>query len=316
MSNIEKYFVRGFIKFLNKQIQEKSAEQAESLEVAVQCLESCFELNQDESTNSNPLNNVDLFELFINTYVTVNPERKSEAEQLKNDGNRLMKEEKYQEALNAYGRAIGLDATNPVFYCNRAAAYSRIGEYQKAVDDCNQAIRYDPNYGKAFGRLGLAYSKMNRHQEAIDAYKNAIRIEPDNQDYKNNMEVTQQRLEEQQQSGSVPNLGNLGAGLGGLGGAAGGIDFAAALNNPALVNMATRMMTDPSIQNMLGQLSGMNNVDALLETGRQLAMQMSSENPELFAQIRQQMMDQTGEPGADGTQPPSEPGSNPDPKGN
>jgi tetratricopeptide (TPR) repeat protein len=44
--------------------------------------------------------------------------------------------------------AIGLDATNPVFYCNRAAAFSRIGEYQKAVDDCNQAIRYDPNYGK------------------------------------------------------------------------------------------------------------------------------------------------------------------------
>lgn len=33
----------------------------------------------------------------------------------------------------------------------------------------------------------------------------------------------------------------------------------------------------------------MNNVDALLETGRQLAQQMSSENPELFAQIRRQM---------------------------
>lgn len=89
---------------------------------------------------------------------------------------------------------------------------------------------------------------MNRHAEAIDAYKNALRIEPDNQDYKNNMEVTQQRLEEQQTSGSAgpAGLGGLGAGLGG----AGGIDFAAALNNPALVNMATRMMSDPSIQNM------------------------------------------------------------------
>jgi small glutamine-rich tetratricopeptide repeat-containing protein alpha len=155
---------------------------------------------------------------------------------------------------------------------------------------------------------------MNRHQEAIDAYKNAIRIEPDNQDYKNNMEVTQQRLEEQEQSGTAPNFGNLGAGLGGLGGmgAPGGIDFAAALNNPALVNMATRMMGDPSIQNMLGQLSGMNNVDALLETGRQLAMQMSNENPELFAQIRQQMMDQneSGEGGDNSGNP------NPEPKGN
>lgn len=105
MSNIEKYFVRGFIKFLNEQIQKNPSEQAESLEVAVQCLESCFELNQGEDT-ANPLNNVDLFELFVNTYVTVNPDRKAEAEQLKNDGNRLMKEEKYQEALNAYGRWV------------------------------------------------------------------------------------------------------------------------------------------------------------------------------------------------------------------
>lgn len=87
-------------------------------------------------------------------------------------------------------------------------------------------------------------------------------------------------------------------------GGAGGIDFAAALNNPALVNMATRMMTDPSIQNMLGQLSGMNNVDALLETGRQLAMQMSNDNPELFNQIRQQMMDQNGGAGEEGANNP------------
>lgn len=297
MSNIEKAFVRGFIRFLNKQIEEKKSDEiSESIEVAVQCLESTFELSQDQDA-ANPLNNVDLFELFINTYVNSNPERKKEAEELKNDGNRLMKEEKYNEALVAYGRAIALDASNPIYYCNRAAAYSRTGDYQKAIDDCNQAIRYDSSYGKAYGRLGLAYSKMNRHQEAIDAYKNALRIEPDNQDYKNNMEVTQQRLEEQQQQSAAVGAGAggiPGMGMGAMPGFPGNIDFAAALNNPALVNMATRMMSDPSIQNMLGQLSGMNNVDALLETGRQLAMQMSNENPELFAQIRQQMEDQGG----------------------
>lgn len=150
---------------------------------------------------------------------------------------------------------------------------------------------------------------MNRHQEAIDAYKHAIRIEPDNQDYKNNMEVTVQRLEEQQQS--TLNFGQLGAGLGGLGGA-GGIDFAAALNNPALVSMATRMMSDPSIQNMLGQLSGMNNMDAILETGRQLAEQMNQENPELFAQLRGQMMNPEG--GAGNETNPGDPNPNPNPE--
>lgn len=292
MSDLEtKYFVRSFIRFLNQQLAEKSSDSAESLEVAIQCLENVYELSDESSaglSEDHPMANVELYDLFLNTYVSVSPERKAEAEQLKNEGNRLMKEEKFQEALNIYSRAISLDATNPVFYCNRAAAYSRMGDFQKAVDDCKMALKYDPNYGKAFGRLGLAFSKMNRHSEAIEAYRNALRIEPDNQDYKNNMEVTQQRLDEQATSAN-----NLGAGLGGLGGA-GGIDFAAALQNPALVQMATRMMGDPSIQNMLGQLSGMNNVDALLETGRHLAMQMSSENPELFAQIRQSMEQNNG----------------------
>lgn len=82
-----------------------------------------------------------------------------------------MKEEKYQEALNMYNKAISLDATNPVFYCNRAAAFSRIGDYNRAAEDCKMSLKYDPKYSKAYGRLGLAYSKMNKHELALDAYK-------------------------------------------------------------------------------------------------------------------------------------------------
>lgn len=106
-TTVEKFFVRGFIKFLNQQILDKpSSENSEAIEVAVQCLESCFDIPQNPTPEekSNPLNNVDLYDLFVNTYVTVNPERKAEAELMKNEGNRLMKEEKYQEALNMYGK--------------------------------------------------------------------------------------------------------------------------------------------------------------------------------------------------------------------
>lgn len=305
MSDIEaKFFVRAFLRFLNSQLEQPSisSDSRESLEVAIQCLENVYEIppaaDGDATTAdddaANPLNHIDLFEVYRGAFSNVSPERKQEAETLKNEGNRLMKEEKYQEALNTYGRAISLDATNPVFYCNRAAAYSRLGDYQRASDDCRMSLRYDPNYSKAYGRLGLAYSKMNKHEQALEAYQSALRIEPENQDYKNNMSVTQQRLEEIRATpggtgagvagpaaaGGLPNLGA--AGLG-------NIDFAAALNNPALVSMATRMMSDPSIQNMLGQLSGMNNVDALLETGRHLAMQMSTQNPDVFANVIRQM---------------------------
>lgn len=91
-------------------------------------------------------------------------------------------------------RAIALDPTNPVFYCNRAATHSRLGDYQRAADDCKLSLRYDPNYSKAYGRMGIAYSKLNKHALAVQAYKNALELEPDNVDYLNNMNVATQRL--------------------------------------------------------------------------------------------------------------------------
>lgn len=156
-----KYFVQAFLRFLQQQIDtcNFSTDIVESLEVAGQCLETAYDLPSlasmaTSSADDSPLNHIDLYEIFDSTCLKISPERKLMAENIKNDGNLLMKEEKYNEALNAYNRAISIDATNPVFYCNRAAAFSRMADFQKAADDCKMALRYDPNYSKAYGRLG------------------------------------------------------------------------------------------------------------------------------------------------------------------
>ncbi|XP_065095788.1 small glutamine-rich tetratricopeptide repeat-containing protein beta-like [Ochlerotatus camptorhynchus] len=287
MSNIEeKFFVRSFIRFLNGQLGQPnlSSNSRESLGVAIQCLENVNEIGQEEGDNSheNPLNHIDLFEVYQSTLRYVSPKRKQEAENLKNEGNRLIKEKKYQEAMNTYSKAISEDATNPVFYCNRAAAYTLLGDYQSAADDCHMSLRYDPNYSKAYGRLGLAYSKMNKYAQALEAYQNALRIQPDNQDYKNNVSVTHQRLEQHR---SVP------IGAGGDEGLTDTviIDYTAALNNPAINSLFTRIMDDPSVQNMMGQLGGINSMRAALLTGRLLSEQMRSHNPDVFANVIYEM---------------------------
>lgn len=168
MSNVPtetKYFVQAFLRFLQNQIDKSnfSPDIVESLEVAGQCLETAYDLpslsgsNESGSTSGvddNPLAHIDLYEIYRSTCCTISADRKLEAENIKNEGNQLMKEEKYNDALVAYNKAICIDATNPVFYCNRAAAYSRLGDYQKAADDCKMALRYDNNYSKAYGRLG------------------------------------------------------------------------------------------------------------------------------------------------------------------
>lgn len=210
-----------------------------------------------------------------------------------------MKEGKYGEALNAYNQAVALDATNPVFYCNRAAAHSRLGDYNRAIEDCKLSLSYDSNYSKAWGRLGLAYSKLNNQVEAVAAYKRAIEIEPDNEDYKNNLKVAQEKLDAPCSSGPAGGFPGFPGG--------GGFDISAALNNPALVQMASRMMADPGMQNMLSQLGGMSDVNSLVETGRQLAQQIAGQNPELVETIRRQMQDGGFNPGSSDQNPPQDP---------
>lgn len=49
---------------------------------------------------------------------------KEKADKLKNEGNELMKAEKFTDALEKYKQAIEIDSSNAVYYCNRAAGNS------------------------------------------------------------------------------------------------------------------------------------------------------------------------------------------------
>jgi len=84
-------------------------------------------------------------------------EDKAKAEKLKQEGNSLMTAKKYEDAIKAYTQAITLDATNPVYYSNRAAGYSSKGDHFSAIADANKAIEVDPNYSKGHHRLGYEY---------------------------------------------------------------------------------------------------------------------------------------------------------------
>jgi small glutamine-rich tetratricopeptide repeat-containing protein alpha len=83
-------------------------------------------------------------------------EAKKEADNLKQKGNALMTEKKYDEATEAYTKAIALDGTNPVYYSNRAAAYSSKGDHLSAIGDANLAIEVHPQFSKGYSRLGYA----------------------------------------------------------------------------------------------------------------------------------------------------------------
>jgi len=220
---------------------------------------------------------------------------KEEAEHLKTEGNDLMRTEQYEGAIEKYTKAIELDSSNQVFYCNRAAAHSKLSNHYAAVEDCQRAIDMDPKYGKAYGRMGLAYSSIEKHKEAVECFKKAIEIEPENESYQSNLKLAEEKLT----TAGSPGAANAAFPPGMMGGL-GGMDINNLLNNPSLMNMATTMMSDPSVQQMMGQfMSGGvaqggspaagGGMEGLLQAEQRFAEQMQQSNPDLVDQLRQQM---------------------------
>ena len=80
----------------------------------------------------------------------------------------MMRTEKFVDALEMYSKAIELDGGNPVFYCNRAAAHSKMNNHHLAIEDCQRAIDMDPSYSKAYGRMGLAHRCVDQaHEDSL-----------------------------------------------------------------------------------------------------------------------------------------------------
>merc|ERR1712189_5880 len=163
----------------------------------------------------------------------------------------------------------------------------------------------DPSYSKAYGRMGLAHSSLEKHKEAVENFKKALELEPDNDSYKSNLQIAEDKVK----SGVSPGMGGMPM-FPGMGGP-GGMDLSSFLNNPALMNMATTMLSDPNMQQMMGQMmSGLGGVpgqpgqpgqppasmESLLQAGQQLAQQMQASNPDLVDQLRRQMQGGPGGP--------------------
>jgi len=303
--------VYSILEFLERQRSELSdvdEERAESIEVTLQCLESVYgvsleNLKTDAALASRivPLERLYGSESPLTVPVAAKKELtqadKDKAEQYKTQGNELMKQEKFQEALVCYTQAIDIDDSNAVYFCNRAAAYSKLQQHEHALNDCSRAIELDPKYSKAYGRKGLAHSAVNQHAQAKECYQMAMELDPANQSYKQNLEIAEQKLRE------MPPMSGMPGGMPGMGGLnLGGMDFSSLLSNPALMNMATNMLQNPQMQEMMaGMMSGgqggaggemgPDGLSGLLQAGQQLAQQMQQSNPELVSQLRNQMRD-------------------------
>ncbi|KAE9535197.1 hypothetical protein AGLY_007930 [Aphis glycines] len=266
-------------------------ESLESLEVAVQCIESAYNLNPTESDDVDTK-----LENIVKDYYKVKEQKsnvkeisqahKDEAENYKKYGNDFMKIQDNDKAIDAYTISIKLNPFNPIYYCNRAAAFNAIGKYNNAIEDCQKAIELDPTYCKAYCRLGLAFSYLKDYQKASSCYKKACELDPSNQGYQRNYQLSLNNLQTNsgtsQQSPIDPSSSILG--------------------NPNLMETAARMMTENPevssvINNILGDVtsSGSEGLDRLMQVGQTIVTRLQTANPNLLDGLRMQFQNAQNE---------------------
>ncbi|ROL01532.1 Small glutamine-rich tetratricopeptide repeat-containing protein alpha [Anabarilius grahami] len=185
----------SIIQFLHDQLSSGclSSDAQESLEVAIQCLETAFGISVDDQSLAVSQSLPELFASATKQQTgatqdntssssgSPSEEQLAEAEHLKTDGNNQMKVENFSAAVEFYSKAIQLNPQNAVYYCNRAAAYSKLGNYAGAVQDCERAIGIDPNYSKAYGRMGgqqFAQQMQQQNPELIEQLRSQMRSRP------------------------------------------------------------------------------------------------------------------------------------------
>jgi len=313
MSNNRKLLVASVLKFLQAEIESKkiTPDQEESLNVASQCLAMAFNTTPEDAKDL-----PDLLELLSNACpdkmgkAEVSEEQKELAQKFKNEGNALVKEQKYKEAIEKYTEAIKCQES-AIFYCNRAAAYTSLTNYEEALQDCKKAISFDPDYSKAYSRMGLIYSKINLYNESENCYEKALGLEPDNESYKKNLEIVKEKLKEQQAAAPAGFPGMPGMPPGGMPGMDQmGAMMEQVMQNPQMRQMAESMMQNPQYQSMMQNMMGgmgmptPEGADAAMpslpeamaginpqamQAGMAMAQQMMQENPEAVEQMRQMM---------------------------
>ncbi|KAG0243414.1 hypothetical protein B0O80DRAFT_450038 [Mortierella sp. GBAus27b] len=344
----QKHLVFAILEFLQTSINNDTIKQddTEGIEVAIQCIGEAFGVNladpaQAQTYSTKPATLMSIFDVFVNAQkklgnknaaaasgsssqsaptpapvpkVEPTEEQKKNAEELKVAGNRKVSEKDYAEAVRLYGEAIILNPSNAVYYANRAAAYSQMGDHQNAIKDSLKAAEVDPNYSKAYSRLGHAYFSVGKYKEAVSAYEKGLSLEPNNATMKSSLATARSKVRDNDVSPSTPGAGGLPAGfpdLGGLGGGgAGGMpDLATLMSNPAIMGMAQQMMQSGALDSLMTNPAMQQMAQRMMASGERPNFQEMMRDPQIAEAARGLMGNMPpGAPGAGGA--PNDQGKN------
>ena len=91
-------------------------------------------------------------------------------------GRQAIDANRWNEALNAYDKAIELNPNDASAYNNRGLAYSNLGKYKQAILSYDRAIELNPKDADAYYNRGNAYNRLGNTIYANQDLKIAAKL--------------------------------------------------------------------------------------------------------------------------------------------
>nr|KYP55391.1 Heat shock protein STI [Cajanus cajan] len=104
------------------------------------------------------------------------------ADEEREKGNELFKQQKYPEAIKHYTEAIKRNPKDHKAYSNRAACYTKLGAMPEGLKDAEKCIELDPTFSKGYTRKGAVQFFMKEYDKAMETYKEGLKHDPNNQE--------------------------------------------------------------------------------------------------------------------------------------
>ncbi|XP_029297051.1 peptidyl-prolyl cis-trans isomerase D [Cottoperca gobio] len=137
------------------------------------------------------------------------------AEDVKNIGNSLFKNQDWKAAINKYSKSLRylevsgelleeaaqkkLEPTALSCFLNTAACYLKLQLWQDAVDSCNEAIELDKANTKALFRRAQAWQGLKENPKAMIDLKKAHGIAPEDKAVGNELKRVQLKIQEEKE---------------------------------------------------------------------------------------------------------------------
>lgn len=109
-------------------------------------------------------------------------------------------ENRYEDAIAAYDRALQIQPDLADTWNNRGVVLTRMQRYPEAIASYEQATTIRPNYPDAWNNRGVVLLELQKYPEAIGCYEQAIQAKPDYADAWNNRGVAFSKMQEYEQA--------------------------------------------------------------------------------------------------------------------